>query len=146
MLKNGGNWLGAAHKWLLWHKDTGGHLTWGSQDAVHMTVKEIEELALEVAIAAYGDVQSKRYVLGAPLKRERKLGRFGHHPYPAVDFCVEVDAIESLAEDVKVGLATSEILKERVFRAMLFKVGGGRQAIEAKKVLRKVEDAIKAQV
>ncbi len=60
-LKNGGEWLGAAHKWLLWHKDTNGHLTWGSQDEVRMTVKEIEDLALEVAIAAQRDAFTKRY-------------------------------------------------------------------------------------
>ncbi len=60
-LKNGGEWLGAAHKWLLWHKDTGGRLTWGSQDEVRMTVKEIEELALNVAIAAQRDTFTKRY-------------------------------------------------------------------------------------
>lgn len=56
-LKNGGQWLGAARNWLLWHKDPNGRLTWGSNEEVRLTVKEIEELALEVATAALHESQ-----------------------------------------------------------------------------------------
>lgn len=57
-LQNGGEWLGAARNWLLWHKDPQGHLTWGSVDEIKMTVKEVEELALEVATAALYESQN----------------------------------------------------------------------------------------
>ena len=57
-LKNGGQWIGAARNWLLWHKPGGSRLTWSSGDEVRMTVKEIEELALDVAVAALTEAES----------------------------------------------------------------------------------------
>jgi hypothetical protein len=56
-LKTGGDWLCAARNWLQWHKDPHGRLIWGSGDEVRMTVKEIEDLALEVAVAALAESQ-----------------------------------------------------------------------------------------
>ncbi len=50
-LKRGGDWLGAAGNWLLWNKDTHGKLTWGSDQTVHMTAKDCEEIALAAAAA-----------------------------------------------------------------------------------------------
>lgn len=50
-VRKGGAWLGAARNWLLWHKDTGGRLTWGSDEAVQMTVRDCEEIALHAATA-----------------------------------------------------------------------------------------------
>jgi hypothetical protein len=51
MLRGRGAWLGTARNWLLWHKDPHGRLTWGSNDELRLTVKDIEDLALEVAAA-----------------------------------------------------------------------------------------------
>lgn len=60
-LRGGGAWLGAARNWLLWNKDANGRLTWGSEDEVRMTVREIEELACDVATAAlYESQRTKR--------------------------------------------------------------------------------------
>lgn len=74
------------------------------------------------------------------------LGRFGHHPDPAVDFSVEVEAIQGMIADFKVGhpdddgqqydLAT---IKGRIFSAMTFRVGGDAGAVHAKSLLRQSE-------
>lgn len=61
LLKGGGTWLRAARNWLQWHKSNGSKVTWGSNDEVRMTVKEIEELALEVAVSAHDDYMRARY-------------------------------------------------------------------------------------
>lgn len=66
------------------------------------------------------------------------LGRFGHHPDPADDFCVEVDAIDGLAAEVKVGLQARDTLLRRIDRAMSFRVGGDEYACRAKDRLREI--------
>jgi len=72
-----------------------------------------------------------------------KLGRFGHHPDPATDFCVEVECIEGEHLNNKIGFMngtpTLDELRERVGRAMEFRVGGDLNAIEAKRLLRAIE-------
>lgn len=67
---------------------------------------------------------------------EAALGRFGHHPDPAIDFCVEVEVIEGLIYDAAVGLAKPEDVRHRVETAMMFRVGGDLHAVEAKQLLR----------
>lgn len=37
-----------------------------------------------------------------------KLGKFGHHPDPVVDFEVEVDALTGMDHDVRVGVADAD--------------------------------------
>ena len=51
VMKRGGDWLGTARNWLLWNKDTGGRLIWGSEDEVRMTMKDCEEICLAAAAA-----------------------------------------------------------------------------------------------
>lgn len=68
-----------------------------------------------------------------------RLGRFGHHPDPAIDFCVEVECLEGLAYDITVGLQGREPVARRVNRAMQFRVGGDLHAIAAKEALRELE-------
>lgn len=64
-------------------------------------------------------------------------GRFGHHPDPAVDFCVEVESLESIITDKELGLRTDEPHpRERFERAMEFRVGGDADAVRAKGFLR----------
>jgi hypothetical protein len=72
-----------------------------------------------------------------------QLGRFGHHPDPAVDFCCEVEAIEGLACDAGAGLTTLDEVKERIDRAMTFTVGGDPWAVNAKARLRNMEADMK---
>lgn len=49
LMSGGGNWLGSARNYLLCNVRNGDNLTWGSQDIVNITVKQIEELASEVS-------------------------------------------------------------------------------------------------
>lgn len=72
-----------------------------------------------------------------------KRGRFGHHPDPAIDFCIETEIIGNEWLNTKMGFMVgtpprSEI-EERVSKAMEFRVGGDLNAIEAKAALRIVE-------
>ena len=66
----------------------------------------------------------------------RRLGLFGHHPHPAIDFCVEVDAIEGRVYDARHGLTPFKPVEERVFKAMQFRLGGELVAVQAKERLR----------
>lgn len=66
---------------------------------------------------------------------------FGHHPDPAIDFCVEVEEIIAMACNRKVGFDPEPTLDDRHFRAMQFRVGGDIGAIDAKHMLRTVEIA-----
>jgi hypothetical protein len=72
------------------------------------------------------------------------LGRFGHHPEAATDFCVEVEELEAIAESARLGLSgfgheeDRKTLDQRIERAMDFRVGGDAIAVSAKEVLRKM--------
>lgn len=75
-----------------------------------------------------------------------KLGRFGHHPDPAIDFCVEVEVIEGEAANISVGFtngtpSVGDLLK-RAERALEFRVGGDLNCIDAKQTLRRVVDGL----
>lgn len=73
-----------------------------------------------------------------------RLGRFEHHPDPAIDFCVEVEEIQSIAHDRSIGFANPDdsALEDRIFRAMQFNVGGDANAVNAKALLREIERGI----
>ncbi|NEU14030.1 hypothetical protein G3T14_18115 [Methylobacterium sp. BTF04] len=76
----------------------------------------------------------------APAGGERDaLARFGHHPDPANDFCVEVEVIQGMAHDESVGVPVAGDLSERIARAMTFRAGGDEIAVSAKGILRKIE-------
>jgi hypothetical protein len=64
------------------------------------------------------------------------LGRFDHHPDPATDFCVEVEAIEGALYERKVGFDLHPGLDERIRQALTFRVGGDMWAVRAKTLLR----------
>lgn len=74
-----------------------------------------------------------------------KLGRFNWHPDPAIDFEVEVEALEGVALDRLIGFANPEdaTLESRVEKAMQFRVGGDLGAINAKHALRKLDQSLK---
>ena len=70
----------------------------------------------------------------------KPLGRFGHHPDPATDFCVEVEELESIVTDKLLGLRIDEPMPaDRIRRAMEFRVGGDVAAVNAKLALRDIE-------
>lgn len=77
-----------------------------------------------------------------------KLGRFGHHPDPAIDFCVEVEIIENEWLNIQIGFAkgtpTKDELGKRLSEAMNFRVGGELNAIAAKQLLRSLDADMKA--
>jgi hypothetical protein len=53
LMDQGGEWLGAARKWLQWNKLNGSSVTWGSNEVINtpMTVKDVEDLAAHIAAA-----------------------------------------------------------------------------------------------
>ena len=76
--------------------------------------------------------------------KEKVESRFGHHPDPVTDFCVEVQHLMWLNHDVKVGRlgADPDELYDRVSNALDFNVGGDKNAAAAKAVLRRISLAI----
>ena len=73
---------------------------------------------------------------------ELKVGRFGHHPDPANDFCIEVEEIEAILYDKRLGLRPLQAWPAlRIRRAMEFVVGGDQIAIAAKARLRAIAAA-----
>ena len=71
------------------------------------------------------------------------MEHFGHHPDPATDFCVEVDAIEGLVYEARVGMIPRKPVEDRIFKAMQFRVGGDPDAVAAKGNLRIAEEYLK---
>jgi len=69
------------------------------------------------------------------------LGRFNHHPDPAIDFCIEVEALEGMAYNRRVGFDVEPTLEGRLSRAFEFRVGGDPIAVQAKQRLREIEAA-----
>ena len=70
---------------------------------------------------------------------EARLGRFDHHPDPAIDFCVEVEVLQGLVYEAQFGMIPAAPVFERIDRAMSFRVGGDLHAIAAKEMLRSAE-------
>lgn len=67
--------------------------------------------------------------------------KFGHHPNPAYDFCIEVDVIEGELADERAGLPARFDIRERIAVAMRYRVGGDARCIAAKEALRQMEVA-----
>lgn len=63
---------------------------------------------------------------------------FGHHPDPAIDFCVEVEEIQAMACNRRIGFDAEPTLDRRIDRALMFQVGGDAGAVAAKDLLRDV--------
>ena len=79
--------------------------------------------------------------------QEKALGRFGHHPDPATDFCVEVEELDAIVTDLEIGFPNPVSEREaiaREVRAMEFVVGGDLIAIQAKAHLRQIEGRLVA--
>lgn len=75
-----------------------------------------------------------------------RFGRFGHHPDPATDFCIEVECIEGEAYEVSVGMIDAASIAPRIERALSFTVGGDVGAVAAKATLRGCATEIAARI
>lgn len=73
-----------------------------------------------------------------------KLGRFGHHPDPAIDFCVEVEEIEGMTRNVEIGFDEPVDVIARFPLALDFKVGGDLGAVAARGVLLRCAEKVSA--
>ena len=84
--KRGGKWLGAARSWLQWHTRNGEHVTWGSMDLVEhsFTVRDVEELASEVAAAAIREFNRRP---AQPESGHRCSDGWRPGPYLACSWC-----------------------------------------------------------
>lgn len=67
-----------------------------------------------------------------------RLGKFGHHPDAAIDFCVEVEEIQAMAYNRKVGFDNEPSLDDRIEKALAFRVGGDIGCINAKAIIREL--------
>lgn len=76
------------------------------------------------------------------VKEHEGLGRFRHHPDPAIDFCSEVDFLEGRVRNVQCGMDTKEDVAKEIFTAMKFRAGGDVRAIKAKDRLRDLESTL----
>jgi hypothetical protein len=58
--QRGGQWLRAARTWVQWSIPRGDSLTWNSNDTITITMKQLEELAVEVAASAVAEDRLSR--------------------------------------------------------------------------------------
>lgn len=70
---------------------------------------------------------------------DANLGRFGHHPDPLTDFCVEADCIEGLENEVRAGMADRAEVIRRAERALEFRCMSP-EGIAAKNVIRRMHE------
>lgn len=71
-----------------------------------------------------------------------KLGRFGHHPDPAIDFEVEVESIIAMNINRNTEFDDEPELENRVGNAMNFTVGGVESCVVAKNELREIAKSL----
>lgn len=89
---------------------------------------------------------NSEHIPNGQVSEAEKLGRFGHHPDPAIDFEIEVQSLEARLFDAKGGISkpgtepeTVETVGAAIQRAMTFTVGGDPSAVAAKAILRNLE-------
>jgi hypothetical protein len=76
---------------------------------------------------------------------EERLGRFGHHPDPAIDFCIEVEELQSIHLNRMIDFENDPALETRVEKAIDFRVGADLNAIDAKRILRGIYAALRTE-
>lgn len=64
-LKDGGEWLGAARRWMQSNIPRGDTICWGSAELVQIPFRELEGFALRVAAAAVAEDRRKRATYNA---------------------------------------------------------------------------------
>lgn len=109
------------------------------------------ETALRAALEAAAAVA--RPLLVDDGEASAKLGRFDHHPDPAIDFEIEVQSLQARLFDAKGSISKPGTKPENVAdvlagitSAMSFRVGGDPSAVAAKSVLRELEVEAKAAI
>jgi hypothetical protein len=75
-------------------------------------------------------------------KSAEALGRFGHHPNPAIDFCVEAEILEAVVFGIGFDFLEPDTVggvKDRLTKALEFRVGSGLRATATTDLLRDCE-------
>jgi hypothetical protein len=72
-IRLGGPWMGAAHSWMQWNIFSGDRLEWGSNQEVSLTVKQIESLCRDVAVAAIRSERIREKENRLQLSRAKEL-------------------------------------------------------------------------
>jgi hypothetical protein len=85
--QKGGKWLGVARSYLQCKAMWGDRLIWGSQDSVTLTVKQIEELASEVAAAAFNEMEDKDEVIASLRSKYMMLQIHSEHTDRLLSSC-----------------------------------------------------------
>lgn len=131
-------------RWALWSPDLGLYRPLPNQtEELYSSRRSAIAARLSGSHYSYHPVKVELHMT---TKQETLIGRFGHHPDPATDFAVEVDAIEGMLADFKAGLEKRSVLEGRIFKAMQFRVGGTVLAVAAKQALRIAETQFKGLV
>lgn len=115
------------------------------RDAAYDWLENHAYAPLSALEPAAPDVIAKGLLSDADAKAA-KLGKFGHHPDPAIDFEIEVESLQARLIDAKGGIskpgtepeAPAAVLAD-IERAMTFRVGGDPSAVRAKQMLRDLE-------
>lgn len=66
------------------------------------------------------------------------LGRFGHHPNPAIDFEIESNIILDMEYNIKNNISEHPTFQERLTKALEFPIGVIEICILAKQKLKKI--------
>lgn len=116
-----------------------------TQESLSVMLREHVEKGDPVDVANFAMMLHQRGESILAAGQEEKLARFGNHPDPAIDFCIEVEKLESRLHQAERGLskpgtdpeAVQEVCDD-ICRTMDFTVGGDQGAIAAKDVLREL--------
>lgn len=125
-----------------------------SRDSEFFVVGKNHKTLEAAKSAAQADYETRiRSALSTQEPIMEKLGRFGHHPDPANDFCIEVEAIVGLHFDALHGISkpgtepiTMAEVQQRIDSAMDFTVGGDEIAVKAKATLRTLSTTLQKPV
>ncbi|ABS68899.1 hypothetical protein Xaut_3671 [Xanthobacter versatilis] len=117
--------------------------------AIYVSASQLDNAAglpsayLPFRLAPEGNFQTPLYRAAPPAESGEVLGRFGHHPDPAIDFCLEVEVIQGEAVNHHIGFTNGapslDEMVARIERAMAFRVGSDAGAVAAKQALREIE-------
>ena len=131
LLKEGGEWLGAARNWIKWHCINGSHVTWGSREELlpHLTVADVEEIASEVAASALADLAKERERAEATITALRD--ELAECRAELASACDERDTADAELSECRAELENA-VKCYRSFCAKFNAADGARQAAEAR--------------
>lgn len=146
--REGGAWLGAARSWLQWHTRNGDRVTWGSTDAVDktFTVRDVEELAAEVAAAAMNSRPPAAAPPSAPQEGLFKEGARAMREFAAAFFEREPILQDEYTETTRaIGMTNARAIRALPLPESLTKAAPLTQdAAELLQLRQQVEDTVGA--